>query len=489
MISCSHCGTPVQADLAYCQHCGMPLSNASKVVGMAAPEKPELPAWLESLRTGEHPAVTPGGSSSERGAQGAFQSYAPEPIDEGALPGWMRSENADSPENAASDAYPARRPASMPAPQTDGDVVPPRGIAASSLIDEQSLPSWMQENNPSQQSAPKSISASSLVQPDALPDWMRNLQTRPGLTPPPVPPAADPITPVRPMPAGNLIDQQALPPWLTGQTNIPVQPAQPAQPFQAPQPPQAPQAPQPPQPPVYPQPNTQSGFAASSLLDMNALPSWLRENESSQGQPPVNSGPLSFPQPGQAQPPNTSGPLAAASLIDMNALPDWLRAPEDPGRGPGNAGPNNAARFNPFGPQGHRPENMRVPSRPRGEMTAQEQSEVAANVFSSMLGVASKAPSFSSPPSGQSFGDPQAFSADQAQPSMSQMPQSQGYMGYQGAYGGYPMANQPAWPQQQHPATGSNTTPAIPDQEQNVPPSTSKPKRGFLETIRSWFSR
>ena len=471
MISCSHCGTPVQADLAYCQHCGMPVSNASKVGGMAEPEKPELPAWLESLRTGEHPAMNVSGSSS---------FYNPEPIDAEALPGWMRSENAESAENAASDPYAARRPASMPAPQTDGDVIPPRGIDASSLIDEQALPSWMQENNPARQSAPNSISASSLVQPDALPDWMRNLQTSPGLTPPPVPPSADPITPVQPISMRNLIDQEALPSWMTGQPNVP---AQPAQPFQAPQPPQ---------PPVYQPPNPQSGFAASSLLDMNALPGWLRENESSQGQPSVNSGPLPFAQPGQAQPPNPNGPLAAASLIDMNALPDWLRASDNQGMGRANAGNvGNAgsagARFT--APQGYRPENMRVPSRPRGEMPAQEESEVAANVFSSMLGVASKVPSFPPPPSGQPFGDPQAPPASQAQPPMAQMPQAQGYMGYQGAYGGYPMGNQPAWPQQQQPSHGSNIMPAMPGQEQNVPPPASKPKRGFLETIRSWFSR
>jgi hypothetical protein len=161
-MTCSNCGAPVRADLAYCQNCGTPLSNTGKLVGdpkMTALEKPELPAWLESLRTGEHPAVS---------TSGPLNFHGPEPGDEGALPGWMRSENADPSEGT----YPARRPASMPAPQTDGEYIPPRGIAASSLIDEQALPSWMQENNPSRQSAPGNISASSLVQPDALPDWM-----------------------------------------------------------------------------------------------------------------------------------------------------------------------------------------------------------------------------------------------------------------------------------------------------------------------------
>ena len=183
----------------------------------------------------------------------------------------------------------------------------------------------------------------------------------------------------------------------------------------------------------------------------------------------------------------------------MNALPDWLRAPENPGMGPantgnmGNVGANSGAggvRFNSFvPPQAPRAENMRVPSRPRGEIAPHEQSEVAANVFSSMLGVASTAPSFSSQPTGQAFGDSQAsqgFSAGQSQPSM---PQMQGYMGYQEGYGGYPMGNQPAWPQQQ-PASGSNMGSGVSGQGQIVPPSASKPvKRGFLDTIRSWFSR
>src|SRR5947209_172808 len=127
---------PVRADLAYCQNCGMSMSNTGKVVGdprMAAPEKPELPAWLESLRTGEHPAVPASDPSTQRGLRSAFQYSGSDLVDEGTLPGWMRSENLDSPENAASGPYPAWRSASMPAPHTDSEIVPPRGIAASSL--------------------------------------------------------------------------------------------------------------------------------------------------------------------------------------------------------------------------------------------------------------------------------------------------------------------------------------------------------------------
>ena len=428
---------------------------------MVAPEKPELPAWLESLRTGDSPAGGP-----------PYFSVS-DLIDEGTLPGWMRSENADSPENAPSGPYPAWRPASMPAPHSDSEFGPPRIIAAGSLIDEQALPSWMQEHNSSQQSAQSSLSASSLVQPEALPDWMKVSQSPPGSTLPPVQPVIDPITPVQPIAAQDLIDQQALPPWLSGQSvqsgqaNLPVSPAQAPQPYQYSSFDATPKS-------------DQSGLAAASLLDMDALPGWLGENEPQPAQNPslAPPGQAPFAQTGQAQP---YGPLAAASLIDMNALPDWLRASQDPGMeqrsgmppiGPAHAGNVSNIATRPGAPQPPRVENMRVPSRPRSEMAPHEQSEVAAaNVFSSMLGVASAAPSFSSQP---------------------QVPQEQGSMlaGYQGGYGGYPIANQVAWSQQ--PADRSNMPPMpmMSGQEQIAPSSVSKPaRRGFLDTIRSWFTR
>ena len=165
----------------------------------------------------------------------------------------------------------------------------------------------------------------------------------------------------------------------------------------------------------------------------------------------------------------------------MNALPDWLRAAQDQGieqqSGMPPIGLAHAGNVDNVGtrsnmPQPPRTENMRVPSRPRSEMAPHEQSEVAAaNVFSSMLGVASAVPSF---------------------PSQPQAPQTQASMltGYQGEYGGYAIGNQVAWSQQ--PADGSNMPPMpmMPGQEQIAPSSASRPaRRGFLDTIRSWFSR
>jgi hypothetical protein len=70
--------------------------------------------------------------------------------------------------------------------------------------------------------------------------------------------------------------------------------------------------------------------------------------------------------------------MAAGSLIDMNSMPAWLRNADS-----GQAG---------AGTRPGQPQARPVPSRPRNEMAPQEQSEVAANVFASMLGVAASAP-------------------------------------------------------------------------------------------------
>ena len=90
----------------------------------------------------------------------------------------------------------------------------------------------------------------------------------------------------------------------------------------------------------------------------------------------------------------SAGNLAAASFIDMDALPDWLRSSGDGqqgGAGQGQRGMGNYPRQASSGVPA-RPENVRVPGRPRGNVAPQEESEVAANVFASMLGVASNAP-------------------------------------------------------------------------------------------------
>src|SRR5712691_8279199 len=122
-----------------CQNCGMPLTNANMAPGMGTPEQPELPAWLETLRSSERP------TSSTAGNTGGTNFSAADFVDEGMLPSWMRPERTDAADTSPADSQPARRPASQPAPNTDNAFLPTRGMSASSLIDEQFLPSWMQE--------------------------------------------------------------------------------------------------------------------------------------------------------------------------------------------------------------------------------------------------------------------------------------------------------------------------------------------------------
>lgn len=439
------------------------------VPGMTAPEQPELPAWLESLRSG--------GSATGNTESSNFS--AADLVDEGMLPGWMRPGREENVDNTPSGPHPARRPASMPAPNTDNAFIPARGgMPANSLIDEQSLPSWMQGQQEGSHSAgQEGISAASLVQPEAMPDWIRSIEAQSPALPNPAPyPQAGPAQ--QPVSGHELIDQQALPQWMSGQdTSTPAR--------------------------------GQSGLSASSLFDAQSLPTWLRQE--SQEQRNQYAGP---PQPQPAQPgqapgyqvpfgqgqipnPNMQNNLAAGSLIDMNALPDWMRPNEEqrPGMAsyPPQQNPAEYPRQTSFGVPS-RPENMRVPSRPRAEMGYVEESEVAANTFASMLGVASVTPNFP----GQQPRDASGPSQPHSQP-LQNMPQSQPYGMPPGS-----MQGQQAPPNQNYgPAQGR--TPAgyqmgqMPNNVPGMQPgatmrndqsnSNKKPaKRGFLSTILDWFS-
>lgn len=504
MITCKRCGKSVHTGSAYCPDCGLPLSQG----------QPELPAWLESLRTSERPVGT--GASPEGQAGYSSTDF----FDENTLPSWMNPEQTDISDSGNSAKLPAWRPASASAPNTDGDFAPPMGFAAGSLIDEQSLPSWLQEKQAgADQPAQKNIAASSLVQPEALPEWIRNMPQQHSST------AGQSFVPGNNIPtmgkgnqsgianhapapqafsAHELIDQQALPPWLAGQANQATPTNSPAQ---------QPAFHNPPPAPAASQPGSQADIGASSLLDMNSLPGWLRESEQGQGymqgQQRQSAGP--------GQPPNGSnngGNLAGASLIDMNALPSWLRSSEE-GAGQ-QAEPMSGQRPAPFG-NPSRAENMRVPSRPRGEVGPYEQSEVAANVFSSMLGVASSAPYFPAQP-GSTPGYQQGFQGELfqqqlASPQMGQMPvpspspsgslrqvntampgsqpglAGQSYM--PGGVQGYPMGNRPGASGQSLPpnSAGAQSFSAGNNQRPNTNASSAKPgRRGIIDTIRSWFS-
>ena len=133
MITCQRCGKPAPMGVANCQYCGMVLANtaterpgssmaSSMTPRMAAPEQsqPELPAWLETLRSGERPNASTTGTPN-------FSSGD----DEGMLPSWMRPEGSEIVDNSPSGKYLAQRSASMPGPNTDSAFSPTRGMPAS----------------------------------------------------------------------------------------------------------------------------------------------------------------------------------------------------------------------------------------------------------------------------------------------------------------------------------------------------------------------
>ncbi|GAC1343389.1 MAG: hypothetical protein NVSMB27_03320 [Ktedonobacteraceae bacterium] len=487
--------------------------------GMDTPGQPELPAWLETLRSGEGPAPSTAAKAGET-------HFSPADfVDEGMLPSWMRPDRTD--EKSPSDSYAGRRPASQPAPDTDGTFLPTRGMSAGSLIDEQFLPSWMQESQAAsaqagQQAKPENISASSLVQPGVLPEWIRTMQPQ---SPAPAPldlmQNAQQANSSQPISGNDLIDQQALPQWMTGQNTQSSTTGQ----------------------------GEQASLAASSLVDVHALPPWLREanqeqrRESAAAFSPVQPWPApgyqqpvgqvpqyqqpdwqmpasnyqvpngQMPTPNYQQPdgqtPNMNSNLVAASLIDMNALPDWLRPAEGQ---QANSAQQRAAenlRQASFGVPA-RPENVRVPSRPRGEMGYHEESEVAASAFASMLGVASAAPYFQGQQPRDAYGraqgpsqaqQPQAFFnapamgplAGQGTPGMPPAAygaQNQAYAPTPAAYqGGYAMGTMPGTSPQP-----PSSTPGMPSAPSSMSNGQSKPnakpaRRGIFDALRDFFFR
>jgi hypothetical protein len=419
-----------------------PVNNATNFSPSDLIDEGTLPNWMRSERsdargntatnspnpTYSAPSPTPA-PDPVKGSSKGFQAQSL--IDEKSLPSWMKSGSAPS-----------------PTPSPDPVRGPSEGFQAQSLIDEKSLPSWMQAGNQvaDPPTSPGGLSASSLVQPDNLPDWMKTLQQQQPSTKQPnaapvnqpgrgAPAFSSPEQPTRPpssvtsgFAARDLIDQQSLPSWMKPQgeratdnsVSFPFNQNQAAQ--------SGPPAGQP-------------GFSASSLLDVDTLPSWLREGSQNSGQyprlntnaqravpgtgqnpaqaawpaaapsnaawpaaapsnaawpaaAPINSASAPAPMPpvtpmGQ----QNGGALAASSFIDSSSLPTWLRSGQQQNPPASQQATPPVSRPAPYAVP-PRVDNMRVPSRPRGEVIPTETSEMAANVFASMLGVASAAPNY-----------------------------------------------------------------------------------------------
>jgi hypothetical protein len=514
VIRCSHCGKLVPAGATSCQSCGMPLTTTSGGTGIAGQgqtEQQELPAWLESLRAHEKPVPN---------NAGAQPFTINELVDENATPSWMRQDQSRLTEAGASDALPVVSPGG-------NGLTFSNSLEASSLIDQQSLPTWLRgAQEQEQQPTSQGFSASSLVQQDDLPPWMKNLapaaepqmssqreEERYGLptqtpTMPPLGSVNIPQTPQMPqtpqpmrspiMPqtpvyselspaqgflAHSLVDQQAVPDWLKG-----VQGSGGVQNTSGP---------------------LGSGFAAGELIDQRTLPNWMKEQQgrgnvdpvSAMGMPVVGSGQRTDMGQGMQGGSGDVG-IPASTLLDKNALPTWMNQDMPKGANSGftqgqgmqgtpqngmaagslidiNSMPAWMKNMENTGTRGGatRAEGMRVPSRPRGDVMPQGQSTAAASTFASMLGVSASVPLLpgQNPAQESYMGVGQGPQAQQGQPQQPNWQASQQPVGNQSA---------PPWPPLQPQGTDQAWSP--PSQPQAPEQSWSPPPPQASE--QSWSS-
>ncbi|MBE3559212.1 MAG: hypothetical protein IMW89_08310 [Ktedonobacteraceae bacterium] len=557
--------------------------TSSPFTGEQAP--PEIPAWLESLKAGEHPVAS---------QDAAFFPVTDLP-GEGSVPGRVRLEQSTGASPAGSpvpsSAQSALRQASTPGPLTGGEEALSGRLEARSLIDEQSLPAWMQKGQSSAPSAvPESgFSAGRLIDPDALPEWMKLLQPpqqssaapfsqtvapaeqsmsssempewMKSLQPSQASPASEAAQPPQGALPRDVLDEQSLAAWIKPQEDQATHAAGDAQPDQSGKISPASLIDEEALPPWMKSQEDQAMHAAggaqpgqpgkispASLIDKEALPTWIREQEQSasaaqsywSGQPAPSPSPVAPPQSSptpQVMPPGSvpgvpaSGQgLSASSFIDTNALPEWLKRAEQPGQ-PGQpaqpAQPASRQQSTYSMPPSMEKVRAAVPSRPRTEWNASETSEVAANVFASMLGVASAAPQFPAPanvPYGQGQTGPQGQSAPgrggpqgipqtpvpgaqvapppPGQPVMPSQGYAQqgynsypGYQGQGGMPGGAPISAPPPGPMgpPSYPGNmgGMASMPGVPPTP-GAPYTASRQKgmkkRGIFEALRDWLT-
>jgi hypothetical protein len=533
-----------------------PVNNSTDFSAADLIEDGSLPSWMRSGRpqspsssvSDAFNALHPVSGSSPLTDQGSISQKgldAQSLIDEKSLPSWMREGSSPS--------------------------TPSTGFEAASLIDSAALPDWMRSLQPPESSpaAPQSAQSapdaapdwmrslqppesspaapqSAQSAPDAAPDWMRSLQpSQPSsfsAQPSSAMPSSGPVAPSsKGFSARDLLDEQSLPSWMAQQNGQPGTPnnGQPVQPgllspsslidqnalpsWMAQQSGSQPNISSPNNGRQSVQPGS---LSPSSLIDQNALPAWMQEDGNAPSRvpsPPVQPSP-SWQVPAQPsmQSPlaqNSAGPngaLAASSFIDNNSLPDWMRS--GAGQPSSNIQPQQpqSSQLGVYSGPPH-VENMRVPSRPRGEVNPNDGSEVAANVFASMLGVTSTAPQLPPSSSAQApYGQqqPGQYSPSQSlqqNPSMGGPGQMPSYNNAAGMaqQGSMPNAGAPGMNQQGY-ASGSYgvgyaSNPAnrsslgvpspgvMPPQSYNAASSAqaddqkSSKKRGLVDTLLGWL--
>lgn len=344
-----------------------------------------LPAWIKDLSQTAQPQVPTTGQYGQ-----VAQPQAPTTGQYGLPTQTQAPAMKQYGLPAQTPVTPPVMPGATRVPQTPPTNEPPvmltQGFSAHELLDMQAMPGWMSgaqgPGSPPTRPVPtdRGFSAGELVDQRSVPQWMKNLQGQEKSDPQsamgvPVNGMGQTMgmgqgmqgtTSGEGMPAGSLLDRNSMPSWMQGNQLSSAQGSQPAGLGMAAGSPLDMNS-----TPAWMQesqlssaqglPSAGQGMAAGSLLDMSSMPAWMREGEQNGAQ---------GLQPGQS--------MAAGSLIDMNSMPAWMREANNGQAGAG-ARPGQVSA---------RP----VPSRPRNEMVPQEQSEVAANVFASMLGVAASAP-------------------------------------------------------------------------------------------------
>lgn len=280
MTTCPRCGQPLRSPVAVCPRCGQRFAPS------AQPQQPQVangwdgsaPAWVRQAQPPQFPQAP----------QAPSTSYAPHRQQQSGqgIPGQFSQQ-------AASQHQPN------------------------------------QPNQPNQPGARPGFSISELVSEEALPDWLRQASVESGQPTQRQPAPGTPGMPAySPPPASPQAPQLPMPSYGAGVAPIPAQEPQ----FPRPD---ASAFPSLESAGSYQAPLVGGGLSASSLLDPNALPTWL----GGQGDAATSNGMRG----GEG--------MRAQSLVDETALPEWLRnEPASPQQQPVALPPPATPAWGGFGP-------------------------------------------------------------------------------------------------------------------------------------------
>jgi len=316
-----------------------PPAPTSPFDGASLVDEASLPDWLRSSRQTE-PLPLPFTVSESVGAKGVTAKNQPAApasqsgADDEELPEWLRQVYTEA-------HVPPLNPEKPPSAREPGST-----LSAASLVDERSVPKWIREANqtsplpnledvlsapplfsgppasppvagttattPPPAGAPTTwLEGNALLDEASLPEWLRTIGEPPSASSAAKTPFAPPPAAGQSLPgstsgifsAAELIDTQALPAWMKTEESK----ASPAQPGDAPR-------------EAKPAGSTSGIFSAAELIDTQALPAWMKTQEPQAAPAPPADTPREAKPAG-----STSGIFSAAELIDTQALPAWMK--------------------------------------------------------------------------------------------------------------------------------------------------------------------